>query len=103
MKNDDVKLIQRILAGDEAAFGHLITKYQKRVHAHAWRKTGDFQIAEDITQETFLQVYQRLGNSGRTDTVSKVDSIRLWIVSASHGSEKIDYRPSCWKKLTSRK
>ena len=60
MKNDDVKLIQRILAGDEDAFGHLITKYQKRVHAHAWRKTGDFQIAEDITQETFLQVYQNL-------------------------------------------
>ena len=60
MKTDDVELIQRILAGDEDAFGHLITKYQKRVHAHAWRKTGDFQIAEDITQETFLQVYQRL-------------------------------------------
>ena len=60
MKNDDVKLIQRILAGDEAAFASLITKYQKRVHAHAWRKTRDFHIAEDITQETFLQVYQRL-------------------------------------------
>ena len=61
MKNDDVKLIQRILAGDEAAFESLIRKYQKQVHAHAWRKTRDFHIAEDITQETFLQVYQRLG------------------------------------------
>ena len=60
MKNDDFELIQRILAGDEDAFGHLITKYQKQVHAHAWRKTRDFHIAEDIKQETFLQVYQRL-------------------------------------------
>lgn len=61
MKNDDVKLIHHILAGDDAAFERLIEKYRKQIHAHAWRRTGDFHIAEDITQETFLQVYQKLG------------------------------------------
>ena len=60
MKSDDIELIQRILAGDETAFASLIRKYQKQVHALAWRKIGDFQIAEDIVQETFLQVYQKL-------------------------------------------
>ena len=60
MKNNDVVLIQRILAGDETAFESLIRKYRKQIHAHAWRKTGDFHIAEDITQDTFLQVYQKL-------------------------------------------
>ncbi len=60
MKNEDVALIQRILAGDKDAFVDLVRKYQKQVHAHAWRKTRDFHIAEDITQETFLQVYQKL-------------------------------------------
>ena len=60
MKNDDVKLIQRILAGDDAAFECLIEKYRKQIHAHAWRRTGDFHIAEDITQDTFVQVYQKL-------------------------------------------
>ena len=60
MKNEDVTLIQLILAGDENAFACLIEKYRKQVHAHAWRKTGDFHIAEDITQEAFLQVYQKL-------------------------------------------
>ena len=60
MRNNDVALIQRILAGDESAFASLVRKYQKQVHAYAWRKTRDFQIAEDITQETFLQVYQKL-------------------------------------------
>ena len=60
MKNDDVKLIQRILAGDDAAFESLIEKYRKQIHAHAWRRTGDFHIAEDIMQDTFLQVYQKL-------------------------------------------
>ena len=60
MRNDDIVLIQRILAGDAIAFESLVRKYQKRVHTLAWRKIGDFHIAEDITQETFLQVYQKL-------------------------------------------
>ncbi len=60
MRNDDVALIQRILSGDENAFASLVRKYQQQVHAFARRKIGDFQIAEDIVQETFLQVYQKL-------------------------------------------
>ena len=60
MKNEDVALIERILAGDENAFASLIRKYEKQVHAQALRNINDFQIAEDIVQETFLQVYQKL-------------------------------------------
>ena len=60
MRNDDVALIQRILAGDETAFATLIEKYQRQVHALAFRKVRDFQTAEDITQEAFLQVHQKL-------------------------------------------
>ena len=60
MRNDDVALIQRILSGDETAFASLVRKYQKQIHAFAWRKIGDFHIAEDIMQEAFLQVYQKL-------------------------------------------
>ena len=60
MRNDDIGLIQRILVGDATAFEHLVRKYQKQVHTLAWRRIGDFHIAEDITQETFLQVYQKL-------------------------------------------
>ena len=60
MKNDDVAMIRRVLAGDETAFAELVNKYQKPVHALAWRKVGDFHIAEDITQDAFLKVYQRL-------------------------------------------
>ncbi len=60
MKNADVELIQRVLDGDDTAFSELVGKYQKSVHALAWRKIGDFHIAEDITQETFLNAYQKL-------------------------------------------
>ena len=60
MRSDDVALIQRILAGDESAFASLVRKYEKRIHALAWQKTRDFHIAEDIVQETFLQVDRKL-------------------------------------------
>ncbi len=60
MKNDDVELIRRILDDDQTAFAELVEKYQKSVHALAWRKLGDFHTAEDITQDVFLIIYQSL-------------------------------------------
>ena len=60
MKTNDVDLIQRTLDGDQGAFTTLVNKYQKSVHALVWRKIGDFHIAEELTQDVFLKVYERL-------------------------------------------
>ena len=60
MKETDVQLIHRILSGDDEAFSILVEKYRRSVHALAWRKVGDFHFAEEITQDTFLQVYKKL-------------------------------------------
>ncbi|MXV72987.1 sigma-70 family RNA polymerase sigma factor [Candidatus Poribacteria bacterium] len=73
MKNDDVQLIQRVLDSDDMAFSALVKKYQRSVHALAWRKVGDFHIAEDITQETFLKAYQRLS------TLKEPQSFASWL------------------------
>ena len=61
MKNNDTQLIHRTLDGDDSAFAELVEKYQKQVHALVWRKIGDFHTAEEITQDTFLRAYQKLG------------------------------------------
>ena len=58
-REDDVQLIHRVLSGDDEAFDILIDKYQKSVHALAWRKIGDFHYAEEVTQDTFLQAYKK--------------------------------------------
>ena len=60
MIESDVQLIHRILSGDEEAFNILVQRHQKSVHALVWRKIGDFHIAEEITQDTFLRTYKRL-------------------------------------------
>lgn len=59
-REEDAQLIRKILLGDDAAFGILVEKYQKSVHALAWRKLGDFHYAEEITQDTFVQAYKKL-------------------------------------------
>ena len=59
-RENDVQLIHDILSGDHAAFSVLVEKHQKSVHALVWRKVGDFHDAEEITQDTFLQVYKKL-------------------------------------------
>ncbi len=57
---NDVQLIRKILSGDDAAFSALVQKYEKSVHAFAWREIGDYHFAEEITQDTFIQVYKNL-------------------------------------------
>ncbi|RKU18778.1 hypothetical protein C6503_08980 [Candidatus Poribacteria bacterium] len=73
MKNDDAELIQRVLKGDDNAFSALVRKYQKQVHALAWRKIGDFHIAEEITQDTFLNAYKKL------PTLKKPQRFASWL------------------------
>ena len=65
MARSDAELIKRTLEGDDNAFGFLDDKYKGAVHALAYRKIGDFHIAEDITQDTFLKAYQKLSTLKR--------------------------------------
>ena len=73
MRKDDTELIRRTLTGDEIAFTLLVNKYRKHVHTLAWHKVGDFHIAEDITQEVFLQVYRDL------ETLREPDRFPGWL------------------------
>ena len=61
MKNDDAKWVERILTGDADAFTTLVKKYEKQIHAFVWRRVKDYHVAEEITQDTFLRAYEKLG------------------------------------------
>lgn len=51
---NDENLIQRIKAGDADAMDQLVQKYYGMVYAYCYRKLGNRDDAQDITQETFL-------------------------------------------------
>jgi len=47
-------------AGDDEAFARLYLQHKKRVFSICWRMVHDFSQAEDLTQETFLQLHRKL-------------------------------------------
>lgn len=53
--------IERLKAGDEAAFDRLITEGSGDVYALLYRLTQDPEEARDLTQETFLRAFQHIG------------------------------------------
>ena len=63
----DAEDIAAVLAGDEAAFGALVARYEKPLFATAWARTGDAQDAEDLCQEAFLRAYRALPTLQRHD------------------------------------
>jgi RNA polymerase sigma-70 factor, ECF subfamily len=51
---DDGKLLRLMIAGEEHGFVSLYRKYQARVYRFSLHISGVPQIAEEVTQETFL-------------------------------------------------
>jgi RNA polymerase sigma-70 factor (ECF subfamily) len=58
----DEELALLFLAGDEMAFERLVVRHRQRVYRLARRLLGDDSDAQDVTQETFIQVYRKLSS-----------------------------------------
>jgi RNA polymerase sigma-70 factor (ECF subfamily) len=53
-------LVKRASKGDLEAFNSLVLYYQQMVYNHAYALTGDPDIADDITQESFIKAFRSL-------------------------------------------
>src|ERR1700692_5159715 len=58
----DNAIIERCLAGEEAAWEELVRVHTRRVYAICYRFTGSDHKAQDLTQEVFLRVFRSLKN-----------------------------------------
>lgn len=56
----DELIIKRVLNGNQDAFVEIVKKYQKLIYAICFNITGQSQEAENLAQETLLQVYRSL-------------------------------------------
>lgn len=57
---DDLALVQRCQAGDEAAFVMLVKRYQRKVFTVAFGMVKNQQDAMDVAQDTFIKVHRHL-------------------------------------------
>lgn len=56
----DVQLVERCLAGQEAAWEDLVKVHTRRVYSVCYRFTNSDTEAQDLTQEVFLRVFKNL-------------------------------------------
>jgi RNA polymerase sigma-70 factor, ECF subfamily len=66
-------LLAQAIAGDTAAFGALVRRYQRPVYSLALRMLSDRQRAEDLAQEVFLQLY------GNLAAIESPDHLSFWL------------------------
>lgn len=62
VKLDDAQLIEQTLAGQPAAFGELVRRYQDRLYNMVAHTIGCAVEAEDVVQDTFVQAYTKLAS-----------------------------------------
>ena len=55
-----MQLVERIRSGDYSAFEELVARFERKVYALALKLTGNQADAEEIAQDVFLTIYQKL-------------------------------------------
>lgn len=56
----DEELLEDLRAGNSDAFGPLVRRYERELYGYLRRYLGDAELAQDVFQNTFLQVYQKI-------------------------------------------
>ena len=69
----ETQFIERLKAGEAAAFDHLVNERSADIYALLYRLTEDAEEARDLTQETFLQAFRSIAHfRGEAD-------LRTWL------------------------
>lgn len=58
----DLELVRRCNRGDDAAFGELVERYQRKVFSIALGMVKNQEDAMDIAQDAFVKVHRYIGN-----------------------------------------
>ena len=56
------QLVERAQAGDDGAFGQIYDRYVDTVFRFVYFRVGNREVAEDLTSDTFLRAFKRIGS-----------------------------------------
>ena len=70
---EDLKLVELAKQGDKQAFTTLVEKYQRLVYSIVIKIVGSHQSTDDVMQETFIKVYNKL------DSFKGISSFKSWL------------------------
>jgi len=89
---DTESLVRAARAGDLAAFSGIVRKFQDMGYGCAYAILGDFHLAEDVTQEAFIEAYRNLPK------LRSAAAFPAWFAIAAAGLHGPSvYQPCPWK------
>ena len=59
-QTDDAILVKAVLSGDREMYASLVNRYKRQMFNLAFRMTANSEVAQDLSQETFVRAYANL-------------------------------------------
>jgi RNA polymerase sigma factor (sigma-70 family) len=81
VNESDLKLWDRVGAGDGQAFRTLFERYADDVYNFCFRRTGSWSQAEDLVSSVFLEAWRRRAD---LEITSSDSSLRAWLIGVAH-------------------
>lgn len=88
-RHSDAALWRRAASGNKAAFGELFERHAQAVWNHAYRLTGSWSLAEDLTSITFMTAWRKLN-----EVTLVRDSALPWLYAVAGNLARSEYRSS---------
>jgi RNA polymerase sigma-70 factor (ECF subfamily) len=84
----DNNLVSEFIAGNDAAFTQLVSKYKDALTNYLNVMVGNYDVAADLAQETFLRVYRNIGR------YSNIYQFSTWLyrIATNLAIDEIRYR-----------
>ena len=89
MSNSDLTdevLIKRFQRGDRDSYTELVNRYKNKIINFTFRYLGDYDSAEDITQETLLKLYIK------KDSYKEIAKFSTWLYTIAGNLAKTELR-----------
>ena len=83
---DEAAAVALVRDGNSDVFSDIVEHYHAPIHRYLYRMTGDYELAEDLTQDTFIQAYE---NMKKTD--SEI-SLKPWLYTIAENNARQYYR-----------
>lgn len=83
---DDAQLMKRAQAGDIGAFEELFDRYKQKIANFVYQFVGEHHLAEDVTQNVFIKIYQKL------DQYQPKGKVSSWIYRIAANQAKDELR-----------
>jgi RNA polymerase sigma-70 factor (ECF subfamily) len=88
VRMEEQELMRQVQSGDEMAFSEIVKRYKDKIVNFLWQITGNYQVAVELSQETFMRVYFK------ADKYKPVAPLSSWIYTIASNLAKTEMKRS---------